>query len=89
MKKQTKQEFTFFIDRKVTMWIRETHNIEANSEDEAKQMLIEKTDDGDNDNTFVEQEFLYDTITDMDKQDNLNNSVVEIYTDNMELIHEC
>jgi len=31
-----KQTFNFYLDRKVTIWVREQHSIEAESEEEAK-----------------------------------------------------
>lgn len=81
-------EYTFFIDRKVTMWIREQHCINAESEEKAKEIMIKNVEDSNTDATFIGQEWLDDTITDMQKEDNLNNPVVELYSEKMELLKE-
>lgn len=79
---------TFFIDRKVTMWIRETHEVEAESYDNAREIMESKIEGENTDNTFISQEWLDDTITDMCLEDNLWNSVTELYNDKMELIFQ-
>ncbi len=35
-----KQEFDFYIDRKITIWVREHHTIEAENEEAAKKEMI-------------------------------------------------
>ena len=77
---------TFFIDRKVTMWIRETHEVQAESYDNAREIMESKIEGENTDDTFIGQEWLDDTITDMTLEDNEWNAVTELYNDKMELI---
>ena len=37
----SKEKFDFYLDRKVTIWVREQHSIEAESKEEAKKEMIE------------------------------------------------
>lgn len=55
-------KFTFNLDRKVTMWVREYHEIEAETQEEANQKFIENIENHDEDNTFLYQDNLYDTM---------------------------
>jgi hypothetical protein len=68
------------------MWIRETHEVQAESYDNAKEIMESKIVGENTDDTFINQEWLDDTITDMSLEDNLWNSVTELYNDKMELI---
>lgn len=82
------QQHTFYIERKATIWIRETHFVNAETEEQAKQIMIDNIKNEDTEETFDQQEFLYDTITDMDKADNLGYPVIELYDENMQPIDE-
>jgi len=55
--------YKFHIDRKCTVYFREYHEIEARSQDEANFLFKCKYEKGD-DNSFIYQEMLDDTITD-------------------------
>lgn len=79
MEHVSKQEFDFYIDRKVTMWVREYHIVEATTLDEAKKKMINSFKDGDYDDTFDERESLYDTETYMDPGDNGGESTAELF----------
>jgi hypothetical protein len=82
------KQFTFYIDRKVTMWIRETHLIETETEEKAKEVMINNVREDKTENTFSGQEWLDETITDICREDNLNNPVTELYNEDMELLIE-
>ncbi len=83
----SKEKFDFYIDRKVTIWVREQHSIEAESEEEAKKEMIEAFKDNVCSESFDEQEWLYDTETFMEPGDNGGQSTAELfYSDNDELL---
>ena len=86
MEHLTKEEYDFYIYRKITMWVREQHTIEAESLDEAKKEMIERYKDSFSSETFKEQEFLFDTIEDIDSGDNGGEPTVELYTDDNKLL---
>lgn len=82
MNSNEKESFTFYIDRKVTIWIRETHEVEAETYEEAETQMIESfKQDNECDETFVEQETLYDTIERLQPVDNYGNPTIELYSD--------
>ena len=83
----SKEKFDFYIDRKVTIWVREQHSIEAESEEEAKKEMIEAFKDNVCSESFDEQEWLYDTETFMEPGDNGGQSTAELfYSDTDELL---
>ncbi len=83
----SKEKFDFYIDRKVTIWVREQHSIEAESEEEAKKEMIEAFKDNLCSESFDEQEWLYDTETFMEPGDNGGQSTAELfYSDTDELL---
>jgi hypothetical protein len=55
-------KFTFTLDRKVTMWVREYHEIEAETQEEANQKFIQNIENHDEDNTFLYEENLTGTM---------------------------
>lgn len=75
------EQFYFYVDRKVTTWIREKHSISADSKDEAiKQMIVEFNDNELDDTlTYIEQEHLYECETLMDVEDNNGKATCELY----------
>jgi hypothetical protein len=75
------EQFYFCVDRKITTWVRERHSISAESKEDAiRQMLIEfKENELEDTLTYVEQEHLYDTDTQMDIEDNNGNPTAELY----------
>jgi hypothetical protein len=74
-----KQNFQFFIDRKITIWAREIHKIEADSYEEAKGEMIKLFRQNECEETLVEQEILYDTQEDMSPSENGNQPTAELY----------
>lgn len=80
--------YTFYIERKATIWVKETHLVEAETEEQAKEVMLNNVRENDTEETFDQQEFLFDTLTDMKVGDNLGNPVVELYNEDMDLISE-
>jgi len=74
-----KQTFNFYLDRKVTIWVREQHSIEAESEEEAKKEMIEAFKDNFCSESFNEQEWLLDTETMLEPGDNGGESTAELF----------
>ena len=79
MEHVSKQEFDFYIDRKVTMWVREYHKVEADTLDEAKSKMIKSVKEDYYDDTFDERETLYDTETELEPGDNGGEATAELY----------
>jgi hypothetical protein len=78
-----KQDYQFFVSQKVTMWIKEKHIIEAESKEQAIKIMLEDFDNN-NEDTFVEQEFEYDTIEDIYPEGNGLYATRELYYDDDE-----
>ena len=73
--------FDFFIDRKVTHWVREYHRIEAESLDDAKAEMAARFHDSLCVDTFDYQEALDDTEEYLEPGDNGGNPTAELYSD--------
>jgi hypothetical protein len=73
------ENFDFFIDRKVTIWNREYHTIEAKSLDEAKAKMATMFSNNMIENTFKYQDTLFDTEETMEPGDNGGNATIELY----------
>ncbi len=73
-------KFEFKLERKVTMWIREWHEVEAETEQEAEAIMIKNAKEGKTDETFLLQNEMHDTI--------LDTGLFEIYKNGVELIHD-
>lgn len=76
-----KQDFGFYVDRKVTIWIREHHHIKANSYEAAKKEMIESFHDNLCSETFSEQEHLYDTEQLIEPGDNGGHPTIELFSE--------
>lgn len=72
---------TFYVDRKVTIWVRERHQVEAETYEEAEKQMIDSFKDNWYDNTFVDQEWLYDTQEDLEPGDNDGFATIEMYSE--------
>ena len=81
LKNKTMTNYHFFVSKKVTMWIKEIHAIKAENEGQAIEMMKNEFEN-DNENTFLEQEFEFDTITEMTPEDNIGYATKELYSDN-------
>ncbi len=73
-------KFKFQLERKVTMWVREWHEVEAETEQEAEAIMVNNAKKGKTDETFLFRNEMEETITDTD--------VYEIYKNGVELIHD-
>lgn len=79
-----KQEFDFYIDRKVSHWVREHHIIQADSLDEAKKEMVERFHDSMCVDTFDYQEALDDTDDYLEPGENGGQPTAELfYNDNL------
>ncbi len=81
---QTLTTFNFHLDTKVTTWYRTNFEIEANSEEEAKQKSIEFIKRGDH--TEISWEQIDETIEGMVPEENGNESTEELYYEDGEMI---
>ena len=77
-----KEDFAFYVDRKVTVWIRETHHIKAESYEAARMEMMEAFHDNLCSETFQEQEILFDTEDIMEPGDNMGMATIELISDN-------
>jgi hypothetical protein len=75
--------YTFELDRKITMWYREYHEVEANTMEEAEAIMKENAFDGRTENTFVYQDALDDSITDTGDFEILNPETKETIYSNL------
>lgn len=76
----TNQEFTFFIDQKISMWTRSTKHIQAQNIDEAETIIKAQYQNGELFENLDEYEFLYDTQEDTE--------VVEVINPNGDTINQ-
>lgn len=76
------QEFRFYIDKKVTMWIREHHIIDAENEEIAQKIMIDNFKKDNTDNSFFDQTELHETQEFITIEENSNNATQELYTKN-------
>jgi len=77
-----KEDFAFYVDRKVTVWIRETHHIQAETYEAARMEMMESFHDNLCSETFSEQEILFDTEEVMEPGDNGGQPTIELISDN-------
>jgi hypothetical protein len=73
------QKFRFYIDRKISVWLREFHEVEAKSYNEAEKIIKNMFTEGNTDDTFNEQEILFDTQEDMSVGENGGQPTMELY----------
>lgn len=73
--------FDFFIDRKITTWVREFHSVEAESLDEAKAEMAARFHDNMCADTFDEQEPIDSTEEYLEPGDNGGNPTAELYSE--------
>lgn len=78
--------FNFYLDQKVTTWMRTHFNIEAETEEEAKEMA--KRFVGEGNTSEIPWEEVMDTKEVMSIVENDGQSTEEIYNEQGELIHK-
>ena len=71
--------FDFFIDRKITTWVREFHNIEAESLDEAKAEMAARFHDNMCADTFDYQDAIESTDEYIEPGENGGEATAELY----------
>lgn len=76
-----KEGFQFYLDKKVTVWIREKHYIKAESFEAAKAQMVEAFHTDLCSETFETQEHLYDTEDIMEPGDNGGQATIELCVD--------
>jgi hypothetical protein len=81
MEHKHKEEFEFYVDKKVTVWIREKHCIKAQTFEAAKAEMVEAFHDNLCSETFETQEHLYDTEDIMEPGDNGGEATIELISD--------
>lgn len=62
------KQFSFNIDRKCTIWIREEHYIDAETYERARDAMLNKFRDEKTDSTYIEIQ--HDTLEDLSVSDN-------------------
>ena len=83
------KEFDFYIDEKVTIWNRLKFTIKAETLEEAKEKAIFLTAKERDEIEIYDSELLFDTMSELDLEDNDNNSTLELYCDeNDELLYD-
>ena len=73
--------FDFFIDRKITTWVREFHSVEAESLDEAKAEMAARFHDNMCADTFDTQETIDSTEEYMEPGESGGNPTAELYSE--------
>lgn len=77
----SKQDFGFYVDRKITIWVREHHHIKADSYEEAKEKMIHDFHNNGCEETFSEQEMLYETEELLEPGDNGGYPTIELFSE--------
>jgi hypothetical protein len=77
------QKFKFNLDRKCIVWFREFHEIEAETMEEAEQIMLKLDADGQTNKTFLYQEMIDDSIVDTDDYEIMNDETNETIYSNL------
>ena len=70
------EEFSFYLDTKVTMWRRKTFSIKAETINQAKMMAIKAIKTGETDKYNPWHEEMYETAEDMSIEENECNATL-------------
>jgi hypothetical protein len=73
------ENYSFYLDRKVTMWRRETFTIRAETENQATLMAINSIRNGNIDDHNPDYEELWDTCEEMAVRDNNHQATEELF----------
>ena len=80
--------FNFYQDEKVTIWNRGYFTVEAETQEEANQKVLEAIKNGDiSDFQHMTSEYIYDTVEELSVDENYGNPTIEIYNTNDKLIY--
>lgn len=81
--------FNFYQDEKVTIWNRTHFTVEAETQEEANQKVLEAIKIGDiSDFQHTISEYFYDSVEELSVEENSGNSTIEIYNTENELIYQ-
>lgn len=72
------ESFTFYRFEKVSVWTKDTYNVDATSKDEAQKLLLSSIEDG-NDYKFVED---YEVLLDTMWEESPSVSIIQDENDN-------
>ena len=73
------KQFNFYLDKKVIVWVREIHSIEAENYEVAKNKMIGSFQENLCAETFVQQDFLYKNSEDfVDPENNNGEATIEL-----------
>jgi len=71
-------KFEFNIDKKCTIWVKETHYVEADNREQAQEKMIALFRSM-NDDNFSHQEIVYETLEDLTVKDNDGWPTAELF----------
>ena len=81
--------FNFYQYEKVTIWNREHFTVEAETQEEANQKVLEAIENGDiSDFKHTTSEYIYESVEELSVDENSGNSTIEIYNTENELIYQ-
>jgi len=72
-------KFKFHLERKITMWVREHHEIEAETKEQAETIMLGNIEEDETDTSFIVQEEMFDTITDTEDFEVYDEEGIMIY----------
>ena len=90
-----RKPINFYVDKKVTIWVREHHTVETDDTDGLILELQQIIKDGDTDDiddkfsSFKEQEFLFGSQSDMTVFENFGDATIEILVDDEIVATNC
>ena len=79
--KTKKETFTFYKDEKCTIWTRGRFDIEAESYEQAVQMIKDMEENNDYDSVDIRYEDLCETLTELTPAQNRYKPTLEIYSE--------
>jgi len=80
--------FNFYQDKKVKIWNRELFTVEAETQEEANQKVLEAIKNGDvSDFNHAISEYFYRSVEELSVDENYGNPTIEIYNKNDKLIY--
>lgn len=81
--------FNFYQDEKVTIWNRTHFTVEAETQEEANQKVLEAIKNGDiSDFKYTTSKYIYESVEELSVEENYGNSTIEIYNTENELIYQ-
>ena len=82
------KKFNFYQDKKVTIWNRGYFTIEAETQEEANQKVLEAIKNGDISHfQYTTSKYMFDTVEELSVDENYGNPTIVIYNTNDKLIY--